>query len=334
MNSRSMNKNNQSSSLQDGNKGNEMAEDRLRERKIYRVTVLGSIINVLLVALKFAFGVLGRSSAMIADAVHSLSDLITDVVVIVFVKLSNKPQDSDHDYGHGKYETLATAFIGLALFAVGIMILYGGAEKIAAALRGEVLPQPGIIALWAALISIVSKEWCYRFTVRVGREAQSQAVVANAWHHRSDAFSSVGTALGIGGAIFLGERWTVLDPIAAVVVSIFIIKTALALMKQASDELLEKSLPEDVERKIKDIAEAEDGVSGVHNLRTRRIGNRISIEMHLRMPGDLTLYEAHRRATDIEQELRRHFGTGTYINLHIEPLKVNGRYVEPKAVKN
>lgn len=329
-----MNKNNQSSSLQDGNKGNEMAEDRLRERKIYRVTVLGSIINVLLVALKFAFGVLGRSSAMIADAVHSLSDLVTDVVVIVFVKLSNKPQDSDHDYGHGKYETLATAFIGLALFAVGIMILYGGAEKIAAALRGEVLPQPGMIALWAALISIVSKEWCYRFTVRVGREAQSQAVVANAWHHRSDAFSSVGTALGIGGAIFLGERWTVLDPIAAVVVSIFIIKTALALMKQASDELLEKSLPEEIERKIKDIAEAEDGVSGVHNLRTRRIGNRISIEMHLRMPGGLTLYEAHRRATDIEQELRRHFGTGTYINLHIEPLKVNGRYVEPKAVKN
>ena len=334
MNDKSMNKNNQSSSLQDGNKGNEMAEDRLRERKIYRVTVLGSIINVLLVALKFAFGVLGRSSAMVADAVHSLSDLITDVVVIVFVKLSNKPQDSDHDYGHGKYETLATAFIGLALFAVGIMILYGGAEKIAAALRGEVLPQPGMIALWAALISIVSKEWCYRFTVRVGREAQSQAVVANAWHHRSDAFSSVGTALGIGGAIFLGERWTVLDPIAAVVVSIFIIKTALALMKQASDELLEKSLPEEIERKIKDIAEAEDGVSGVHNLRTRRIGNRISIEMHLRMPGDLTLYEAHRRATDIEQELRRHFGTGTYINLHIEPLKVNGRYVEPKAVKN
>ena len=310
-----------------------------RERKIYRVTVLGSIINVLLVALKFTFGILGRSSAMLADAVHSLSDLITDVIVIVFVKLSNKPQDSDHDYGHGKYETLATAFIGLALFAVGVMLLYGGAEKIAAALRGETLPQPGIIALWAALISIVSKEWCYRFTVKAGREAQSQAVVANAWHHRSDAFSSIGTAFGIGGAIFLGERWSVLDPIAAVIVSIFIIKTALALMKQASDELLEKSLPEDVERKIKDIAESEDGVSGIHNLRTRRIGNSISIEMHLRMPGGLTLYEAHRRATDIEQELRQHFGVGTYINLHIEPLKVNGRYVKPedtegKAAKN
>lgn len=301
-----------------------------RERKIYKVTVLGSVINVLLVILKFAFGIIGRSSAMVADAVHSLSDLITDVVVIVFVKLSNKPQDKDHDYGHGKYETLATAFIGLALLAVGVMILYGGVEKIFAALRGEPLPEPGMIALIAALLSIVLKEWCYRFTVKVGRDTGSQAVVANAWHHRSDAFSSIGTALGIGGAIFLGERWTVLDPIAAVVVSVFIIKTSLSLMRQASDELLEKSLPDETERKIKDIAESEDGVSGIHNIRTRRIGNRISIEMHLRMPGGITLYEAHRRATEIERNLRCQFGADTYISLHIEPLKVNGKYVNPK----
>lgn len=301
-----------------------------RERKIYKVTVLGSVINVLLVILKFAFGIIGRSSAMVADAVHSLSDLITDVVVIVFVKLSNKPQDKDHDYGHGKYETLATAFIGLALLAVGVMILYGGVEKIFAALRGEPLPEPGMIALIAALLSIVLKEWCYRFTVKVGRDTGSQAVVANAWHHRSDAFSSIGTALGIGGAIFLGERWTVLDPIAAVVVSVFIIKTSLSLMRQASDELLEKSLPDETERKIKDIAESEDGVSDIHNIRTRRIGNRISIEMHLRMPGGITLYEAHRRATEIERNLRCQFGADTYISLHIEPLKVNGKYVNPK----
>lgn len=300
-----------------------------RERKIYRVTVFGSVVNVLLVVIKLLFGILGRSSAMIADAVHSLSDLITDVIVIVFVRLSNKPQDDDHDYGHGKYETLATAFIGLALFAVGIMILYGGIEKIIAALNGEILPQPGIIALVAALLSVAFKEWCYRFTVKVGRETESQAVVANAWHHRSDAFSSIGTALGIGGAIFLGERWTVLDPIAAAIVSIFIIKTSISLIKHASDELLEKSLPATVESKIKEIAESEKGVSGIHNIRTRRIGNHISIEMHIRMPGDLTLYEAHRRCSDIEHKLRECFGAGTYINLHIEPLKINGQYVEP-----
>lgn len=301
-----------------------------RESKIYRVTVLGSVVNILLVIVKLAFGILGRSAAMIADAVHSLSDLITDVIVIVFVKLSNKPQDNDHDYGHGKYETLATAFIGLALFAVGVMILYVGAEKIVASFRGEKLPEPGMIALIAALLSVIFKEWCYRFTAKVGRETNSQAVVANAWHHRSDAFSSMGTALGIGGAIFLGERWTVLDPIAAVVVSFFIIKTSLSLMKQASDELLEKSLPDTVESKIKQIAESVPGVSGIHNVRTRRIGNRISIEMHLRLPGDLTLYEAHRRGTDIEHRLRQYYGAGTYINLHIEPLKVNGQYVEPQ----
>ena len=203
-------------------------------------------------------------------------------------------------------------------------------ENAFAALRGEPLPEPGMIALIAALLSIVLKEWCYRFTVKVGRDTGSQAVVANAWHHRSDAFSSIGTALGIGGAIFLGERWTVLDPIAAVVVSVFIIKTSLSLMRQASDELLEKSLPDETERKIKDIAESEDGVSGIHNIRTRRIGNRISIEMHLRMPGGITLYEAHRRATEIERNLRCQFGADTYISLHIEPLKVNGKYVNPK----
>lgn len=300
-----------------------------REKRIYRVTIMGSIVNLLLVAMKFVFGIMGRSSAMIADAVHSLSDFATDVVVVVFVRLGNKPQDKDHDYGHGKYETLATAFIGLALFAVGVMILYGGAVKIAAALRGETLQQPGIIALVAALVSIASKEWCYRFTVKAGRETGSQAVVANAWHHRSDAFSSIGTAAGIGGAIFLGDRWAVLDPIAAVVVSVFIIRTALKLMKQSSDELLEKSLPEETEQEIKAIAESEEGVSCIHNLRTRRIGNKISIEMHLRMPGSWTLYEAHRSASEIERELRCRFGEGTYINLHIEPLKVNGRYVAP-----
>ena len=193
-----------------------------RERNIYRVTVLGSVVNLLLVALKFAFGILGRSSAMIADAVHSLSDLVTDVVVIVFVKLSNKPQDRDHNYGHGKYETLATAFIGLALFAVGIMILYGGVEKIAAAMRGKAWEQPGMIAFWAAVISIASKEWCYRFTVRVGRQVGSQAVVANAWHHRSDALSSLGTLVGIGCAYFLGDKWRIADPIAALIVAVFL----------------------------------------------------------------------------------------------------------------
>ena len=218
-----------------------------RERSVYRVTIAGSIINVALLVFKFVSGIVGGSAAMIADAVHSLSDFLTDIVVLVFVRLSSKPSDEDHDYGHGKYETLATAIIGLALLAVGVMICYNGVSKTFAALRGEQLSTPGWIAFVAAVLSVVLKEWAYRFTVKVGREVDSQAVVANAWHHRSDAFSSVGTAIGIGGAIMLGQRWAVLDPIAAIIVSIFILKAAWGLIGQSTAELLEASLTKNVE---------------------------------------------------------------------------------------
>ena len=305
-------------------------KEKDREKSIYRVTLAGSAVNVVLLVFKFVAGFLGGSAAMIADAVHSLSDFITDVIVLLFVKLSAKPEDSDHDYGHGKYETLATSLIGLALMFVGIMILYNGVCSIVSAIMGNPLPQPGMIALAAALVSITLKEWAYRFTAKVGRECESQAVVANAWHHRSDALSSIGTAVGIGGAILLGEKWAVLDPIAAVVVSVFIIRTAWQLTKQSAGELLEQSLPADMEREIVDIVAREPMTSEVHHLRTRRIGSHIAIEMHLRMPGDISLYESHQHATNIEQKLRNRFGASTHIGLHVEPLKINGKYVAPK----
>ena len=305
-------------------------KEKDREKSIYRVTLAGSAVNVVLLVFKFVAGFLGGSAAMIADAVHSLSDFITDVIVLLFVKLSAKPEDSDHDYGHGKYETLATSLIGLALMFVGIMILYNGVCSIALAIMGNPLPQPGMIALAAALVSIALKEWAYRFTVKVGRKCESQAVIANAWHHRSDALSSIGTAVGIGGAILLGEKWAVLDPIAAVVVSVFIIRTAWQLTKQSAGELLEQSLPADMEREIVDIVAREPMTSEVHHLRTRRIGSHIAIEMHLRMPGDISLYESHLHATNIEQELRKRFGASTHIGLHVEPLKINGKYVAPE----
>ena len=306
--------------------------DNSRERTIYKVTLLGSFVNMLLVVIKFIFGILGCSAAMIADAVHSMSDLITDVIVVIFVKLSNKPQDEDHDYGHGKYETLATSLVGMALLFVGVMILYSGAENIYRAISGEVLRQPGLVALFAAIISVVLKEWTYRFTIRTGQKVNSQAVIANAWHHRSDAFSSIGTSLGIGGALFLGDKWVVLDPIAAVIVSLFIIKTACVLIKRAFDELLEKSLPAEIEAQIMTLAEQEAGVSEIHNLRTRRIGNHIAMEMHLRMSGDTSLYIAHQRTCEIEKRLREHFGADTLINIHVEPIKIAGRYVAPDNV--
>lgn len=290
-----------------------------RVKGIYRVTIVGSVVNLLLVVFKFVAGLLGSSSAMIADAVHSLSDFVTDIVVIVFVNISGKPEDEDHRYGHGKYETLATVIIALALFAVGVGILVDGAKDVAAVVNGAVLPAPSMIALIAAALSIVAKELLYRYTAHVGRKLDSQAVVANGWHHRSDAFSSIGVLVGIGGAMLLGEKWRVLDPLAAIVVSAFIIKVAVDLIKPCLDELLERSLPAEVEQEIEQIILSEEGVTSPHHLRTRRIGNRYAIEVHIRMDGNLTLAEAHRITTAVEQKLKSRYGSATHVGIHTEP---------------
>lgn len=300
-----------------------------RQKETYRVTIAGSIINILLLAFKFAAGILGHSAAMIADAIHSLTDFVTDAIVLVFVRLGSKPTDHDHDYGHGKYETLASAIIGVSLLVVGMMICYSGVTKTYHAMCGEPLQQPGFIALAAAVASVVLKEWAYRFTVRVGRRCHSEAVVANAWHHRSDALSSVGTTVGIGGAIILGEKWAVLDPLTAIVVSFFIMKAAWSVLSKAVDELTDGSLPKETEDEIESIVNEDKDVSVVHNLCTRRIGNRIAIEMHVRMPGETSLYVAHHHATEIEQRLKQRFGADTHISIHLEPVKVNGRYEDP-----
>lgn len=292
-----------------------------RNRRIYRVTLAGSIVNLLLLVLKFLAGILGHSAAMIADAVHSLSDFLTDIVVIAFVKLSSKPADDDHHYGHGKYETIATSIIGMALMVVAGMLGYNGFEKIISVIKGQQLQSPGIIAFVAAIVSIVFKEGIFRLTRKVAREVDSQALEANAWHHRSDALSSIGTAIGIGGAVLLGSKWAILDPIAAVIVSILIFITAFRLLRQASGELLEESLPKETQAQIAAIVAQDPLVSDIHNLHTRRIGSIIAIEMHLRLPADISLREAHEHATAIENALRQTFGSGTHIMLHIEPVK-------------
>ena len=303
--------------------------DATREKDIYRVTVVGSVVNFLLLVFKFFAGIVGHSAAMLADAVHSLSDFITDIIVIVFVRISAKPEDEGHDYGHGKYETLATAIIGIFLLFVGFGIFWNGASSIYRFLQGGSLQEPGILALVAALVSIVFKEVLYQYTVFKGRKLNSQAVVANAWHHRSDAFSSIGTAIGIEGAILLGESWSVLDPMAAVVVSFFIMKVSVQLLKPCVDELTEKSLPDEIEKEICLITENTPGVSAIHNLRTRRIGNHYAIEMHVRMDGHLTLYEAHAKASVIENKLKEKYGNETHVGIHVEPVKsADGTYEE------
>ncbi len=292
-----------------------------REKEIYKVTLVGSAGNLALLVFKFVAGVLGHSAAMVADAVHSLSDFFTDLVVLLFVRVSARPQDESHDYGHGKFETLATLFIGLALVGAAIGIIVNGAVKFAGWLDGETLPIPGKLALWAALASILVKEILYRYTVIRGRALDSPAVVANAWHHRSDALSSIGAAIGIGGAILLGERWAVLDPLASIVVGGMLMKVAWDLLKGSLGELTDQSLSADEEQEIIDIITASPDVTEPHNLRTRRIGNRIAIESHIRMDGSLPLETAHEQASAIERRLKERFGPDTLVTLHMEPRK-------------
>ena len=292
-----------------------------REKEIVRITLWGSVVNVTLTALKFAAGILGCSAAMIADAVHSLSDLLTDFVVLLFVRISSRPADSDHPYGHGKYETLATVIVAVALLAVGGVLAAEGVQKILSAIHGEELVMPGRIALWAALISIAAKEIIYLLTIRVSRRVQSSVLEANAWHHRTDALSSVATSIGIGGALLFGGKWAILDPIAAVLVSIFILVAAARLLHEALQDLLEKRLPEEVENEIRAMVATDSEMSEMHKLRTRRVGNVYSIEMHLRMDGNMPLAEAHRHSAMLEQRLRERFGQQTMITIHMEPLK-------------
>ena len=290
-----------------------------REKEIFKVTLVGSAANVLLTVFKFIAGIVGNSAAMTADAIHSLSDLLTDAVVLVFVRISGKPEDCGHDYGHGKYETLATTIIGLALATVAVGIGWKAATSFLFWWRGGTLAAPGMLALWAAVVSIALKEIVYRYTVHYGRKLNSPAVEANAWHHRSDALSSLGTLVGIGGAILLGNRWTILDPLASLVVSFFILRVAWKLLKQGFDELMEASLPEDVENEILSIVSSFPNVQDPHHLCTRRIGNRYAIELHIRMDGNLPLSTAHSCTYEIESALKQRFGNTTHITIHVEP---------------
>ncbi len=297
-----------------------MKEDS-RLKTIYRVTMVGLAVNVLLALIKLAAGFMGRSEAMVADAFHSVSDLATDVVVIAFARLASKPQDESHDYGHGKYETLATMLIAVALLGLGVMILVESLRAILFVAHGGVLPRPETYVPVVALVSVVVKEALYRYTDRAGCKIDSAAVRANAWHHRSDALTSVGTLIGISAASFLGEPWRVADPIAASVVSVFIFKIGLDVLVPALQEMLEKSLPRETEEEILRIVTADRAVADPHHLRTRRIGAAISIEIHIRVDGGMSVREAHVLTVDMEHRLKARFGEQTFIAIHIEPRK-------------
>lgn len=296
-------------------------QSQSRNSRIRNVTLAGSIVNLLLLIFKFVAGAIGHSSAMIADAFHSLSDFASDIVVLIFTRVSGRASDATHQYGHGKFETLAAIIIGIMLFGAGVGILLDGVIAVAGFYRGASLALPNSWALAAAIISIIVKEWLYQYTIRAARIVDSPALAANAWHHRSDAITSIAALLGIGGAMLLGPAWAILDPLAAILVSAFIIKTAITLVKPGFEELLEKSLPEAEKARIAEIIAATPNVLGFHNLRTRRIGPSRAIEAHIKLKADMSLAQAHDIASSIEKSLKAEFGANTHVGIHMEPLE-------------
>ena len=300
------------------NEPNEIT-DIAREKKAARVTWVGFFTNLILSAAKIVAGVVGRSSAMVADGIHSLSDFITDFIVIIFIKISSKNEDSDHPYGHGKYETFATMLISFALFIVAVGIFYSGSVKIYEVLNGGVIERPTYLELIMAAVSIIVKEGLYWYTIVVGRKIDSPAVIANDWHHRSDAFSSIGTLIGISGAMFLGEHWRILDPITSLIVGLFIVGVAYKLARPSIQELLEGSLPKEIERNIGEKIQETPGVIAFHHLRTRKNGNTFIIDMHIKVDPASSIVEAHDIATHVENTLKASFGKRTRVNVHIEP---------------
>lgn len=290
-----------------------------RGKEIRRITVVGAIVNIILTIFKIIAGALGRSAAMVADGIHSLSDLLSDIVVLVFTHISSKGKDKNHSFGHGKFETLATLIVSVILVAVGAKLMADGVASIIGVMNGNSIPLPGSIALWAAIGSIIIKEILYHATIRTARRTNSPVVLANAWHHRSDALSSIGALTGIAGAMILGEKWTILDPIASCCISIAIIVVAVKMSLPSLAELLETSLPEEIEKDIISIANSVQGVENIHELKTRRNGISYIIDAHIVVDPHISVTEAHNIATDVENALKEKYGNETQINIHIEP---------------
>lgn len=298
---------------------------KISSNRARKVIWVGFVANLVLTLIKLVAGILAKSSAMVADGVHSISDFATDLVVLGGLSVASRPRDHNHKYGHGKVETLATAFVGGVLLLVGLGLFYNGSMKIYSVYQGNVLQQPGMAALYAAIGSIIVKEILFRYTIKVGIQTNSQAVKANAWHHRSDVYSSFGTLLGISGAIFLGQKWVILDPLAAVIVSIFIFKIAIKITRSTLLELIETSLPKEHEDEIVQLASGVNGVHDPHELKTRKIGNHIAIDIHIKVKNHLNIEEAHNITIDLEKTLRRTYGEETFISIHTEPLVNNSK---------
>lgn len=283
-------------------------------KKIKKVTWIGLIANLLLAAFKFTVGVIGKSQAVVADAVHSLSDIGTDVAVLLGVKFWSSPADSEHPYGHWRIETLVTAIIGIALFIAGIEIAYKSITSI-----NEVHKTgPSLIAIVGPMISIILKEVLYRWNKSVGKNIKSKALIANAWHHRSDALSSIPVLFAVLLAS-INPKFVIVDHIGAFVVSIFIMKVSWDILKESFGELVDVSAPKKDLKKIKDVIKKVTGVKSIHAVRTRKLGPGLHVDLHVLVDGNITVKEGHDISEEVKRELIEKGPDVFDVVVHLEP---------------
>ena len=298
------------------------AEASRRNREEQRCSLVGMTSDIGLSALKILTGIIGRSSAILADGIHSISDTATDALVFAMVRLSGKGADERYRYGRGKFETLAAFLIGIILVVVALGLMLEGGKDVWAAIQGKTLERPHNIALIVGIVAVLVKESLYHYTRIKGRKTGSSALKAYAWHHRADALSTAATLLGVAGAMFLGERWRVLDPIAAIAVSVLILVLAYRLGRPAVEELLEVALPDEEVEQIAAVVTATPGVRAFHNLRTRRNGNLRVVDIHIKVDGDLSVTRSHEITREIERQLNEALGE-VMTNIHVEPYHGN-----------
>jgi cation diffusion facilitator family transporter len=279
-----------------------------------KVTLVGVLVNIFLILLKIVAGIFGSSQALIADAVHSFSDLFTDVVVLIGLKISNKPPDKTHHFGHARIETLASTIVGMALI---ITALYIGVNA-SLTIYHHTEYHPTTLALFGAGISIIFKEILYHYTIRTGRRIKSQLIVANAWHHRSDALSSVAVFIGVAGTM-IKPSWHILDAYAALLVSFFVVKVGLEILRDALREFTDTAPQPDVIGKIKQCVLSVNGVVDTHDLRVRTSGGLYQMEIHIVVDGGLTVSEGHKIAKAVEGCLNEDVGNFDRIIIHVDP---------------
>lgn len=286
------------------------------EKIAIKVSIISIILNCLLTLIKFISGVISKSSAMISDSVHSLSDVLSTFVVIIGVKISNKKADSDHPYGHERIECVSAIILSGMLFIIGALIGINGIKNVT---NSSNLVMPGVLALIASIISIISKEAMYQYTIRVSKKINSAALKADAWHHRSDALSSIGSFIGI-----LGSRlgFKIFDPLASVIISLCIIKVSIDIFKDAIDKMVDKSCDKEIIDKVISVIEKNESVKNIDDIKTRQFGNKAYVDVEISVDENLLLKDAHKVAEEIHNSVENEINIVKHCMVHVNPYEV------------